>query len=171
MNKVSKNCSLNGILLRRLMIQNNLKLSITEKRKNKAKYLTWNSRWLTFVRKTSMLNPNKSLGYINLSSPRPDKSPSNSIRFNCQICSSSKRSKSILETRKGTNFSGWWTILLFTSFLKTLLTTERRLTEQQFLAADLSPTFSNTEATDETFQKSGKKTTLDTYWKVQLICK
>ena len=49
------------------------------------------------------------------------------------------------------------TILLFTSFSKTLLTTERKLKEWQFLAIDLSPTFLHTETTDETFQLSGKQ--------------
>ena len=38
----------------------------------------------------------------------------------------------------------WSTNLLFTGSSKTLLTTERRLTGQHFLAVDLSPTFSNT---------------------------
>ena len=33
-----------------------------------AKYLTWNSKRSTFVKKTSMLNPVKSLGYIKCSS-------------------------------------------------------------------------------------------------------
>ena len=47
-------------------------------------------------------------------------------------------------------------IPLFTSFLKTFLTTERRLTEQSFLAVDLSLIFLNTGTTDETFQQSGK---------------
>ena len=33
----------------------------------------------------------------------------------------------------------------------------QRLTGQQFLAVELSPTFLNTGATDETFQQSGKQ--------------
>ena len=53
--------------------------------------------WLKFVKKTSMPNPVKSLGYIkcyNSSSPRPVKSPSNSIRYNYEkICSWSRRPK------------------------------------------------------------------------------
>ena len=51
-------------------------------------------------------------------------------------------------------------ILLFTSFSKTLLTTERRLTGQQFLAVDLSTTLLNTGTTDETFQQSEKQDSL-----------
>ena len=61
--------------------------SITEKRRDRAKYLTWNSMRLTFVKKTSMPNLAKSLGYIKRygsSSPRPVKSPSNSIRYSCK---------------------------------------------------------------------------------------
>ena len=75
-----------------------------EKRRNKAKHLTWNFVRLKFVKKISMPNPVKSLGYIkcySLSSPRPIKSPSNSIRYNChKTCSWSKRPKTILEIRK-----------------------------------------------------------------------
>ena len=67
----------------------------------------------------------KSLGYIKYyssSSPRTVKSPSNSFRNNCEkICSWSG---------KRLHFSTWSTILLFTSFSKALLTTERRLTER-----------------------------------------
>ena len=55
------------------------------------------------------------------------------------------------------HFSRWSTILLFISFSKTLLTTERRLTGWYFLAVDLSPTFLNTGTTEETFQQSGKQ--------------
>ena len=111
------------------------KPSITEKRGNKAKYLTWHSISPKFEKKTNMPNPIKSLEYIkwyNSSSHRPVKSPSNSIRYNCnKICSWLRRPKTILEIRKKTHFSRWSTILLFTSFSKTLLTTERRLTEKE----------------------------------------
>ena len=59
-----------------------------KKRRNKARYPTWNSIRPKFVKKTSIINPFKSLyqvlyGYIKCSSsssPRPVKSPSNSIR-------------------------------------------------------------------------------------------
>ena len=47
--------------------------------------------------------------------------------------------------------------LLFTTFSKTLLTTERRLTGQYFSAVDLSPKFLNTRTNNETFQQSGKQ--------------
>ena len=47
-------------------------------------------------------------------------------------------------------FSKWSTILLFTSFSKTLLTTEKRLTGKQSLDVNLSPTFLNTGTTNET---------------------
>ena len=85
-----KNSKNNWRFLWGFPIQNHLKLSITEKR-NKAKYLTLNSIRFKFVKKTSIPNPVKSLGYIkcySLSSPRSVKSPNNSIRYNCQkMCS------------------------------------------------------------------------------------
>ena len=69
-----------------------------------------------------------SLNSHSSSSPRPAKSPNNSIKYNCQKISSwSRRPKTILEIRKRPHFSRWSTILLFTSF-STLLTTERSLT-------------------------------------------
>ena len=99
-----RNSRINLIFLWRLPIQNHLMSPITKKRINKAKYLTWNSIWLTFVKKTSTPNSIKSLGYIECyssSSPRPVKSSSNSIRHKCKmICSWSKRPKIILEIRK-----------------------------------------------------------------------
>ena len=57
-----------------LAIQNHSKLSITEKRQNKTKYLTWNSKRLKFAKKTRMPNTVKSLRYIKCyssSSPKP----------------------------------------------------------------------------------------------------
>ena len=45
---------------------------------------------------------------------------------------------------------------IFTSFSKTLLTTERRLTGRQFLVAYLSPTSLNTATTNETLKQSRK---------------
>ena len=77
-------------------------------KRNMAKYLTWNFIRLTFVKKTCVPNPVKSLGYIKCyfsSSPRPVKSPSNSIRYNCEkTCSWSRRPKTMLEIRKKTTF-------------------------------------------------------------------
>ena len=73
-----------------------------------------------------------SLGYINCysaSSPGLVKSTSHSIRYNSKkICIWSRKRKTILEIRKKLYFYRWSTVLLFTSFSKTLLTTERRLT-------------------------------------------
>ena len=48
-------------------------------------------------------------------------------------------------------------MLLFTIFLKTLLTTERRVTGWQVLALYLFSTFLNTETNYETYQESGKQ--------------
>ena len=123
--------NINWIFLWRLLIQNHLKLSVTEKRRNKAKYLTWNSIRLKFVKKTSKPNSGKSFEYImcySSGSPRSVKSPSNSIRYNCQkICSWSSRPKTILEIRKRAIF-----LLVINNpiIYKTLLTIGKRLTGQ-----------------------------------------
>ena len=89
-------------------IQNHLKSSISEKRRSKAKYLTWNSIRFKFVRKASISDPVKEPWYIKCYSliiPRPVKSPSNSIRCNCQkICSWSRRPKMIMKIRKKATF-------------------------------------------------------------------
>ena len=94
----------NWISLESLPIQNHRKPCIFEERKNKAKYLTWNSIRLTFVKKTSVPSSVKSLEYIkrySTRSPRLVKSHRNSIRYNCQkICSWSRRPKTTLEIRK-----------------------------------------------------------------------
>ena len=69
-------------------MQSHRKLPIAEKRRNKeVKYLTWNCIRLKFGKEASMPNSVKSLGCINChssSSSKPVKSPSNSIRHNCQ---------------------------------------------------------------------------------------
>ena len=49
--------------------------------------------------------------------------------------------KQYWKSEKRPHFSRWSTILLFSSFSKTLRTTERRLIGRQFLAVDLFPTF------------------------------
>ena len=90
----------------RLSIQNHLKPSITEKRRNKSKYLTWNFIRGKFVKKTCMpINPVKSLGYIYSWLRRP---------------------KPYWKSEKRSHLSSWSAMLLFTSFSKTLLTAERR---------------------------------------------
>ena len=111
-NGALKNSSINWIFLWRRFFQNHSKLSNTEKRRNKTKYLTWNCIRLKFVKNTSMpTRPCKRLGYIkcyNSSGPRPVKSPSNFIRYNFQkVCSISRRPKTILEIWKKTHFLIW----------------------------------------------------------------
>ena len=87
---------------------------------------------LTFVKKTNMLNPVKSLAYIkcyNSSSPRPVKSPSNSISYNCEkICSWSRRPKTYRKSGKGHFSLGDQQSYYLQVFRKTLLITERRPT-------------------------------------------
>ena len=48
-------------------------------------------------------------------------------------------------------------MVLFKSFLKTLLTTERRLAGKYFLVVDLSQTLLYAMTTNETSQQSGKQ--------------
>ena len=92
----------------RLLIQNHPKPSITEKRGNEAKCLTWNSIKLKFVKKTSMSNPVESLGYIKCyssSSLKPIQRYRDSLRYKWQkICCWLSRPKTILEIRKKTTF-------------------------------------------------------------------
>ena len=100
MDQPLRNSSINWIFLWRFPIQDHLKLPITEKRRNKTRYLTWNSIRLQDVKKTSMPNFVESLGYIKCcssSNPRPVKVPSNPIRHNCQkIFSWLRRSKTLV---------------------------------------------------------------------------
>ena len=76
-------------------------------RKEEIRSNIWPER-LKFMKKISMPNTVKSLWYIkfhSLNSPRSIKSPSNSIRYNCEkICSWSRRPKTILEMRKKVTF-------------------------------------------------------------------
>ena len=58
------------------------------------------------------------------------------------------------QSEKRPHFSRWSKILSFTSFSKTLITTERR---RQFLAVEIYPTFLNTATTNQTFQQSRKQ--------------
>ena len=102
------NSNIKFIFLWRFPIQNQPKPSITEKRRHKAKCLTWHFIRLKFVKKTRMPNLVKCLEYITCyssSNLRPDKNPSNSIRYNYQkICTCSRRPKTIVEIRKKTTF-------------------------------------------------------------------
>ena len=67
-----------GVILAKTSPPKSLEPAITENKRNKAKYLTW----VKFKKKTK--RPVKSFQYIKCyssSSPRPIKSPSNSIRY------------------------------------------------------------------------------------------
>ena len=102
-----------SIFLWRLPIQNHPKPSITAKRINKTKYLTWKSIRLKFAKKPPCQTLPKDLELTATVVPHPLKNPGNSIRYNCQkICSWSRRPKTILEIRP--HFCRWST--LFTIF-------------------------------------------------------
>ena len=60
-NGALRNSRINWKFLWRLSIQNHSKQSVTEKRRNRVKYLTWNSIRLKFVKWNSMQNPVKAL--------------------------------------------------------------------------------------------------------------
>ena len=112
-----------------------------KKDKGKISDLKFYETWV--CKKTSMLNPVKSLGYIKCdssSSSRPVKTPSNFIRYNChKICSWSRRPKR------------WSTILLLTRF-SDFINHRKKTNRVVFLGVDLSPIFLDTATTDETFQ-------------------
>ena len=102
-NGALRNSSKNWIILWRIPIQNHSKSSVTEKRRNKFKYLTWNPITIWLVKNISILTPAKSLEYKRWY--RPVKSTSNSIRYICgKTCSWSIRPKTILDIRKNTSF-------------------------------------------------------------------
>ena len=137
--------------------------SRSEKRRNKAIYLTWNSTGLTFVKKISMPKPCQKpwiLGYIkyySLSSPRPVKNPSNPIRNNCQkFCSWSSGPKTILEVRKKP-FSQVINKRVIYKFFKDF-PKHRKITDRAlvFSCRLFPPTFLNTGTTNDTFHQSGK---------------
>ena len=87
-----------------------MELQKKKKKREKAQNPTWNSMRLEFVKKNSVQNLAKSLGYIKCYSSSSHiliKSVSNSIRYNCQkICCWTKRPKTILEIRKKAIFLG-----------------------------------------------------------------
>ena len=140
-----RNSSITWIFLWRVPIQNHPKPSITVKRRNKAKYLTWNSIRLSLWRRPASQTLSKAL---DISSATAQAAP-------CLL----KTLKILSDTtaQKRPHFSWWSKILLLTSFSKTLLITARTLTWRYFLAGDLSPTFLHTKTTIETFQQSGKQ--------------
>ena len=130
--------SFNWLFLRRLSIQNHPKLSITEKRRNNAKYLTWNTIRLTFAKKKACETLLKA---YSSTSTTPVKSHSNSITYSCwKICSWSRRPKTILEIRKKVTFLSVINKPNIYKFFKDfILTSKRKLTGRQFLIVDISP--------------------------------
>ena len=107
-----------------------------------------------FVKKINMPNPVKSLGYIKCyssSSPRSLKRPRNSDVTVRRSAVDREDLKPYGKSEKRPHYSRWSTILLFTSFSKTLITAGRRLTGQQFLPVAPFLIFLNTGTADETF--------------------
>ena len=112
-NGALRNSSINWIFFGRIPLQNHPKLSIPEKKRKKAKYLTWNPISLTTVKKTSMPQ-----------STMPRVAPDMSKSFNSDTTvrrSAVDREDRIpcWELEKRPHYSTWLTILLFKSFSKT----------------------------------------------------
>ena len=68
------------------------------------------------------------------------------------------------------HFSRWSASLSFTSFSKTLLTTERRQTGCWFLAIGFSPTFLKKGPLIRPSNNLENKSPSDTYSRIQLVC-
>ena len=128
-------------------IQNYLTPSVTEKRRNIVKYMTWNSIRFESV-KTSMPKPVKSLGCIkchSLSSSRPNKSLPNSIRYSCQkICSLWRRPESILSIWNKFTFLKVISKSIIHEFFKDFTNHWIKTNMVVVLAEDLSLTFLST---------------------------
>ena len=93
------------------------------------------------MKKASRPHFMESLGYIKCYS-------SSSSRLLKALAILSDTTKPYWKSENWLHFFWWSTILLFISFSKTLLTTERRLTGRYVLAVDLSPTFLNAVTTN-----------------------
>ena len=95
---------------------------VYKKRWNKANYLSRNSVRLNFVKKTSMANPVKSLGYISATVwVAPDLFKGLVILSDTTVRGSAvdqEDLKPYWKSEKRLHFSSWSTSLLFTSFSK-----------------------------------------------------
>ena len=132
----------------RLPIQNHSKPCITEKRRNKAKYLTWNYIRFKYAKKTPACQTlSRSLDISNLTARVASdllKAPavlSDTTVWRSAVYREDLRTYWISE--KWPHFSRSSTILLFTTFSKTYTAA--------VFSFDLCPTFWNTEIFDETF--------------------
>ena len=127
------------------------------------------------MKKTIMPNSIESLGYIKCYSLRsPELLKALVIPTDTTVRGSAVDREDlnhIGNQNKKSHFSSWSIILLFSSFSKTLLATEKRLTGRKFLAVDLSPTFLNNQTTDESFWNNLENKSLsDICGRVQVVC-
>ena len=109
-----------------------LKVFITVKRRNKIKYLTWNSIRLKFVKKTSMLNSEALDIWSATAQVAPDLLKALAILSDTTVrrfAVDREDLKPYWKPEKRPHFSKWLIILLFTSFLKTLLSTDVEITK------------------------------------------
>ena len=121
-----RNSSSNWIFLWRFVIQNHLKLSIIEKRKNKTKFLTQNS--ISFLRRTAFQNLLKALDLSSATGRvAPDLTKALAFLSDITVKKSAvdrEYLKPHWKSKKRPHLSRWLTRILCTKFSKTLLTTE-----------------------------------------------
>ena len=131
---------------------------ITEKRKNKAKYLTWNTIRLSLWRNSACRTLPKALDRLSATARvAPDLLKAQTILSG----KTARRSfidweylKPYWKSEKRARFSKWSRILWFTSFLKDVTNHSHRKKTNR---VELSPTFLNTGTTNETFLQYGKQ--------------
>ena len=93
-----------------------------------------------------------------MGNPGPFKSPSNSIRYNCQkICSQSRRTKTIMEIRKKATFPQMMNNLIIYTFFKDFTNHRKKTNWVVVFSCRPFPTFLNTRTTHMTFQQSRKQ--------------
>ena len=143
-------------------MQNYSKPSIIKKRQNKAKYLTQNSIRLTFIKKTSMSNPVKSLGYVKcyrLSRSIPVKSSSSSILSDLTVRRSAvdQKIKTVLEIRIKTTFIQVIKKPIIYKLFKDFSEKGKNTNRVVVFSCTSFPNILNAGTTNDTFQQSGKQ--------------
>ena len=116
------------------------------------------------MKQTSRPNPVKNLGCMKCyssSSLRPVKSPSNSIRHNCnEISSASRNPKTILEIRKKATFLSEINNPIIYRFFKDFTEHRKKINRGVVFSCRPFPQFLYTGISKEIFQQSGKHESL-----------
>ena len=114
-----RNSSIDWILRQRLPNKSHSKLSTTEKRQSKAKYVPWNSKRFEFVKKISMPHLVNSLRYIKCAKAQvaPDLLKVIEILLDTTVTRSAADREDLKpqwKSEQRPHFSRWSTSLLFT---------------------------------------------------------